>query len=52
MNEAIVVVARELAKQINQVVNLPFMNEEEEELFFQMVVLKVLEIAFGKLINR
>ncbi|MBM4404169.1 MAG: hypothetical protein FJ042_07305 [Candidatus Cloacimonetes bacterium] len=52
MNEAIAAFARELAKQINQVVDLPFMNEEEEELFFQVVVLKVFEIAFGKLIKR
>lgn len=52
MNEAIVIFARELARQVNQVVDLPFMNEEEEELFFQVVVMKVLEIAFGKMVKR
>lgn len=52
MNESIAALARELAKQINRVVNLPFMNEEEEELFFQIVVLKVFEIVLGKLVKR
>jgi hypothetical protein len=51
MNPVIVTLAKELAAQLNHVINLPFINEEEEEVFFKLVVTKVLELAFGHLIK-
>jgi hypothetical protein len=51
MNPYVSILAKELAKRINEVVNLPFMNEEEEELFFQLVVSKVLEVALGHVLS-
>ena len=51
MNEYINALARELAKRINEVVDLPFLSEEEEELFFQLVLSKTLEIVMGYLLD-
>jgi hypothetical protein len=48
MNQYIAMLAGELAKRINKIIDLPFVNEEEEEVFFRLVVTKVLEIAFGQ----
>ncbi len=36
--------ARELAARINKLVNIPFVNEEQEQYFFEMIVVLVLEI--------
>lgn len=49
MNPYLSALAKELAKRINKVVDLPFLSEEEEELFFQLVITKVLEIVLGQL---
>jgi hypothetical protein len=49
MDQYISIIARELAKRLNKVINLPFLSEEEEELFFRLVVTKVLEIIFGQI---
>ena len=51
MNPVIDIVAREVAKQINLAVNLPFLNEEQEEIFFRLVVTKVLEVTVGHLLS-
>lgn len=39
----------ELAKQVNSIVNIPFVSEEEEELFFQYIILNVLHLLVNKL---
>ncbi len=51
MNPAIQVIAKELASQINGKVNIPFLNEEQERLFFELVVAKVLELMTGILLK-
>jgi len=51
MNPVIDLVAKEVAKQINNAVNLPFLNEEQEEVFFRLIVTKVLEITVGHLLS-
>jgi len=50
MNELIPAVAREVATQINRLVDLPFLSEDEEEIFFQLLVTKVFEVSFRKLV--
>jgi hypothetical protein len=47
MNPAIQSLAQELANQINAKINIPFLNEEQERLFFELVVTKVLELVSG-----
>jgi hypothetical protein len=47
MSEYIKILAAELVKRLNKIIDLPFLNEEEEELFFRLVVTKVLEITLG-----
>jgi len=51
MNPLIQAMAKELATHINQTVNLPFLNEEQEQIFFELVVAKVLELILGQLLN-
>lgn len=51
MNPAIETIAREVAKQINSAVNLPFINEEQEEIFFNLLVTKVLQITMGHILS-
>jgi len=41
--------AVELATRINQLVNIPLVKEEDEQKFFEMIVLMVLEIVISKL---
>ena len=45
MNPAIQAIAHEIAAQINAKINLPFLNEEQERVFFELVVSKVLELV-------
>ena len=45
MNPFISILAKELAAKLNGLIDLPFMNEEEERLFFEYIVIKVLEIT-------
>lgn len=47
MNPAIQAIAHEIAAQVNAKVNIPFLNEEQERLFFELVVAKVLELLSG-----
>jgi hypothetical protein len=51
MNPAIQAIAHEIANQINAKVNVPFLNEEQEKLFFELVVTKVLELVSGILLK-
>ncbi|MBM4400183.1 MAG: hypothetical protein FJ041_07655 [Candidatus Cloacimonetes bacterium] len=51
MNQYLSILAKELARRLNEVINLPFLSEEEEELFFQLVVTKVLEISLGHILE-
>ena len=48
-NELLTVLAHELAVQVNSVVNIPFVSEEDEEMFFQFVILNVLQLVMSKL---
>jgi len=41
--------AVELATRINQLVNIPLVKEEDEQKFFEMVVMIILEIALAKI---
>ena len=41
--------AVELATRINKLVNIPLVKEEDEQKFFEMIVMMVLEIVISKL---
>ena len=41
--------ARELAQKVNKVVNIPLIREEDEEAFFEIVILMMLDLVLGKL---
>ncbi len=47
--EFISVLAKELATRINKAVNIPLMREDDEQKFFEMVVMIILDIALAKL---
>jgi hypothetical protein len=47
MNPAIQAIAHEIATQINAKLNIPILNEEQELLFIELVVSKVLELVTG-----
>ncbi len=49
MNAIIDTLAEELGRKIREIVDLPFYTEEEEELFFRLVVAKLAEISLGRL---
>jgi len=40
----------ELATQVNKVVNIPFVSEEQEQLFFEMIITLVLETLLRQLV--
>lgn len=40
----------ELASQVNKVVNIPFVSEEQEQLFFEMIIMLVLETLLRQLL--
>ena len=42
-------IAEELAKKVNQALNLPILNEQQEQAFFEMVILLLLELLINKL---
>ncbi len=49
MNEHLIhTLARELAEKMNQMIDIPFLNEEDEEKFFYFVILNVFSILIGK----
>jgi hypothetical protein len=43
---------KELATRINRIVNIPLVNEENEQAFFEMVVSILLGIFFAEIDNR
>jgi hypothetical protein len=51
MNPMIQAMAKEIAMQINKTINIPFLNEEQERLFFELVVTKVFELMMGYLLK-
>jgi hypothetical protein len=40
---------KELATRINKVVNIPLINEENEQVFFELVVAILLDIFFSEM---
>ncbi len=44
--------AKELAGKVNRVVDIPLIKEEDEEAFFELVILMLLDILFSKLGGR
>ncbi len=43
--------ARGVAEKINQHVDLPFLNEKQEQVFFELVVTTLFEIVFGNMLQ-
>ncbi len=41
--------AKELATRINKAVNIPFVSEEQEQYFFEMIIVLVLDTLLGQL---
>jgi len=50
MDQIIELLARELAGQLNEVINLPFLSEEDEEIFYRIIILNLFKIMTGKVI--
>jgi hypothetical protein len=42
-------IAEELAKKVNKALNVPILNEQQEQAFFEMVILLLLEMLINKL---
>ena len=42
-------IAEELAKKVNKALNVPILNEQHEQAFFEMVILLLLELLINKL---
>jgi hypothetical protein len=40
---------KELASKVNHAVNIPFVSEEQEQYFFEMIFLLVLDTLLGQL---
>ena len=51
MNPFVQELAKQLATKINDKVNLPFLNEEQEQAFFELVVMTLLEMTLGRLLT-
>jgi hypothetical protein len=43
--------ARELATKINKMVNIPLIGEDDEQIFFELIVLILLDLILGGLIG-
>ena len=48
-NEVMKALAKELATRINRLVNIPMISEENEQAFFEMIVLMVVELMFTRM---
>lgn len=48
-NELMKAMAKELATKINRAVNLPLISEENEQAFFEMIILMVLELVLSRM---
>lgn len=42
---------QELATRVNKIVNIPLINEQNEQVFFELVVTVLLEIFFDEIDN-
>ncbi len=47
--EFISTLAKELATRINSAINIPLLKEDDEQKFFEMVVMVILDIVLAKL---
>ena len=41
--------AKELATKLNSILNIPLIKEEDEQKFFELVTMIILELVFSKL---
>jgi hypothetical protein len=41
--------AKELATKVNALVNIPLVKEEDEQAFFEMIILLILEIILNRM---
>ena len=41
--------ARELAAKVNKLVDIPFIKEDDEQAFFELIILLMLELVFNRL---
>ncbi|MDP2173040.1 MAG: hypothetical protein Q8M98_01445 [Candidatus Cloacimonadaceae bacterium] len=48
-NQTMRIMARELATKINRVVNIPLISEDNEQAFFELVVLMVLDLVLSRM---
>ena len=48
-NELMKQMAKELATKINAMVNIPLVSEENEQAFFEMVILMLLDLVISRL---
>lgn len=48
-NELMKQMAKELAGKINAMVNIPLVSEENEQAFFEMVILMLLDLVISRL---
>lgn len=48
-SELIQALAKELATKVNGVVNIPLVDEEHEQAFFELLIVILLEILLNKL---
>ena len=48
-NEVMEMLAKELATRVNKAVNLPLINEENEQAFFELIILMVLDLVFARM---
>jgi hypothetical protein len=51
MNPFIQTLAKEIATQINKQINIPWLNEEQEQIFLELVITKVFELTIGSLLK-
>ncbi len=50
MNETLLKeLAQELASKVNNLVDVPLVNEEDEQAFFELIILLLLELIFNRL---
>ena len=41
--------ARELGTRVNNLVDIPFIKEDDEQAFFELIILLLLEVIFNRL---
>jgi len=47
-NEMMQMLAKELATRVNKAVNIPLISEENEQAFFELIVLLVLDLVLAR----